>query len=489
MNTCFLSPLTAAIVALSSLFISTAGAAEEPGATTTDTSAALDHLLTSMFDANAPGAAVLVVRNGTAILRKGYGMADLELQVPMDPLDVFPICSVTKEFTAAAILQLAEAGKLNLSDSIAQYAPDYPTGGARVTLAQLLSHTSGIPSTEQQPEWRKTWLQDLTVAQVLDFTRGKPQEFAPGTDWKYSNTGYILLGRVIEQASGQTYADYVRTHLFGPAGMGHSVYPAGGRLVPRRVRGYSWEGKAWTNSPFLNPTQTYSAGALLMTVDDLWAWEQALQSGRIINAASWATALQETRLPDGRLTHYGYGFELKPLAGHGMIGHTGGMPGFCAFAARFPDAGVYIAILCNTDHPPMDLRAVAAKILGVVQGESGQPAAAQPVLTAAALDGYVGDYRIASDANFRVTMQNDALYGQLGPGRRKLQAVAPDEFTADGMMHFRFVRGLSHAVERVEVVTDGAGPELAWPRLNPPAETAPPVGKALPATQPKATEP
>ncbi len=231
--------------------------------------AKIDQLLASTFRSDGPGAAVIVVQNGNIVVRQGYGMADLELGVPMDATNVLPVCSITKQFTAVAILQLVDAGKLKLDDTLSELVPEYPTQ-APVTIEQLLRHTSGIPSLEEDPAAVRRFAEDLTPAQILDYTRNKPLGFAPGTDWKYSNTGYYLLGRVIEKVSGQSYADYVTTHVLAPAGMTHSAYADGKRIITKRVRGYSRSGKNWIDAPLFNFKQADSAGAIVSTVDDLW---------------------------------------------------------------------------------------------------------------------------------------------------------------------------------------------------------------------------
>lgn len=456
-----------ALVALLS-FISVARGADLTAVGPTDATAEMDRLLSAAFHPDAPGVTVLVVQNGTVKLRKSYGLADLELGVPADPANVFPICSITKQFTAVAILQLVEAGKLKLTDELSQFVPDFPTGEAKVTVAQLLSHMSGLPSVDEQPEWRKTWRENLTPTQLLDFTRSKPLAFPPGTAWKYSNTGYILLGQVIEKVSGQSYPDYVRTHLFSPAAMMHSYYPEGDRLIPQRVHGYSRSGKAWANAPYFSITQAYSAGALLATVDDLWAWEQALEAGRMVKASLLESAYAEGHLPDGRSTHYGFGWEVNKLGRHDVSQHGGGMPGFTAYELRVPDAGIYVALLSNTDAPPVPLRNLATKLAKIVLGET---APAPTASNASPVEDYAGSYRIGGPAMFIVAAKNGALFGQLGPGQRPLTQVAPDEFASPGdEMHFSFVRDAAHRVEKILVRTDGPGPELVWPRVEEPAK-------------------
>ena len=432
-----------------------------------DTAVEMDRVLATVFPTNAPGAAVLVVQNGTVKLRKGYGLANLELGVPMDPSNVFPICSITKQFTAVAILQLVQAGKVKLTDNLGMFVPDYSTGKTNVTLTQLLAHTSGIPNATDQPEWRKTWREDVTPNQILDFTRNKPLEFAPGSDWKYSNTGYILLGQVIEKASGQSYPDYVRTHLFAPATMTHSDYADNNRLVPRRIHGYSLSGKIWTNAPDFNVSQAFSAGALVSTVDDLWAWERALQAGRLVNPSLLQSAYVEGHLPDGRGTHYGFGWEVNKLGRHDVIEHAGGIPGFAVYEARVPAAGIYVAVLSNTDAPSVPLRSLVANLIKISLGETVVAPVALPI---PAIEDFVGTYRMNGGTTFVITAKNDRLYGQLGPGRRQLKMMAPDEFTTSGNeeWHFSFVRDTAHHIQRILVRTDGAGPDLVWPRVEAP---------------------
>jgi len=237
-----------------------------------------------------------------------------------------------------------------------------------------------------------------------------------------------LLGLVIEKISGQSYPDYILTHLFAPAGMTHSAYPDGKRIIPNRARGYSRSGKEWIDAPYYSPTLPYSAGALLASVDDLWAWERALQSGALLDQDLLQRAYTEGHLPDGRATHYGFGWEIIPAGARRMIGHAGGMLGFAAFEARVPEAGLYVAILCNTDVPSRSLRVLTTLLVHLALGESITDTAATITLSPDALQKFAGSYQMAPGSNFVVTVKDAALYGQLGPGRRPLKAVAPDEF-------------------------------------------------------------
>ncbi len=431
-----------------------------------DPTAEMKQTLAAAFPADAPGAAVLVVQNGTVKLRNSYGLANLENRAPMDAAAIFPICSITKQFTAVAILQLFEAGKLKLTDDLATWVPDYPTGGAKVTLAQLLSHMSGIPNVEDTPEWRKLWDRELTPNQTLDFTRNKPLDFAPGSNFKYSNTGYSLLGLVIEKASGQSYPHYIRTHIFTPAAMTHSIYPDGQPSIVGLPPGYSKTKKGWEKAVGFKMTQAFSAGALLSTVDDMWAWEKALEAGHLVKASLLRSAYTEGQLPDGRGTHYGFGWEINKLGRHVIIEHGGGMPGYAAYEARVPDANIYVVILANTYSPSIPLRTLTHNLLRTALGETVGPPTA---LTASTMGDYVGSYQMGGGASFAISATNNLLYGQLGPGRRPLKFIAPDEFITEGdEWHFSFVRDGAHHIQKIFVQPDGPGPELVWPRVEGP---------------------
>ena len=196
---------------------------------------AMDELLSKRYPPNEPGAAVIVVKDGKNVLRKGYGMADLELGVKVEPDMVFRLGSVTKQFTSAAILMLAERGKLSVTDDITKFLPDYPTKGRAITVEHLLTHTSGIKSYTSLPAWPGLWRKDMTVAEMIDLFKNEPADFAPGEQWLYNNSGYTLLGAIIEKVSGQTYEEFVRKNIFEPLGMTHSYYGSTLRVIPRRV--------------------------------------------------------------------------------------------------------------------------------------------------------------------------------------------------------------------------------------------------------------
>jgi CubicO group peptidase (beta-lactamase class C family) len=215
---------------------------------TAEISTRVEAILSKTFTTNAPGAAVILVKDGKVLFREAYGLANLETQTPMRPEMVFELGSVTKQFTSTAILMLAEQGKLSLADDIKTYFPDYPDKGATITVEHLLTHTSGIKSYTDEQSWLEKWRQDMTPQQVIALTEGAPLAFPPGSQWHYNNTGYTMLGTIIEKISGLSYADFIRGHIFEPLGMVHSRYGTFAAVIPNRAAGYTKGSNGWENA-------------------------------------------------------------------------------------------------------------------------------------------------------------------------------------------------------------------------------------------------
>ena len=308
------------------------------------------------YPGGAPGAAVLVKRSGAVVLRKGYGLAQLDYEVPIAPEQVFEIGSVTKQFTAAAILRLAEQGRLALTDPITRFLPDFPTGGRTVTLEHLLTHTSGVPNYTDLPEWIPRWREDMSLATLIGLFAGRPLDFEPGQSWSYSNSGYVLLGAVIEKVTGRSYEDYVESELFAPLGMTGTRYGHQEEVVAGRVAGYVKGPAGWLNAPYLSLTQPYSAGALMSTVDDLARWSDALEAGRVVSAAArdrmFTPAVLRGGEQDGVSTRYGLGNAVTSVAGRPAHEHGGGIHGFVADLLRVPEGDLLVIVLSN--NPTVD---------------------------------------------------------------------------------------------------------------------------------------
>ncbi|MAG57630.1 MAG: hypothetical protein CMJ83_15160 [Planctomycetes bacterium] len=297
-----------------------------------------------------PGLAIGVARGGKVLLAKGYGRADLENNVVVEADTVFRAGSITKQFTAALIMKLTEAGKLSLDDELHKHLPDFPKKKHRITLRQLLSHTAGVRSyTSLKEKWRKRSRLDLDHEDLLAVFKDEPLDFPPGTQWVYSNSGYYLLGMVIEKVTGLTYQKHLERTLLRPLGMGRTYYDDTRRIIKKRAHGYDVRGRSTRNADFISMKQPFAAGGLATTVGDLIVWVQAVAAGKVVSEDSLATMTTRTLLKSGRSVDYGFGLALGNLAGKRIIAHGGSINGFSCNLSWLPDHDdTVIAVLSNS---------------------------------------------------------------------------------------------------------------------------------------------
>jgi CubicO group peptidase (beta-lactamase class C family) len=399
-----------------------------------------DQLLAAAYPADQPGAAALVVKDGQVVLRKGYGMANLELSIPVSPDMVFEIGSVTKQFTAAAILMLQEQGKLRLEDDVTKHLPDYPTHGETITIEHLLTHVSGIPSYTGLPEWLPRIREDMKVVDVIALFKDKPLEFKPGEQMRYNNSAYILLGAVIEKASGKSYEQFVEEEIFQKLGMTHSRYGHHEEIVPRRATGYTRDGEAFRHANYVSMTQPYAAGSLLSTVDDLAIWDRALAGETLLKKASLERMFTPVKLSSGQSTRYGFGIGVNELEGRRVLEHGGGIFGYVSFLMRVPEEGLVVAILSNNDSTTTPPDALALRIAAKALGKPLEERKAL-ALDAATLDEYVGVFRFDKETTRTITREGSKLFAQRSGGEKhEILASARDEFfyqVTDARLHFR----------------------------------------------------
>jgi CubicO group peptidase (beta-lactamase class C family) len=300
-----------------------------------------------------PGAvavSVAVGRGEEMLYEKASGFADLEFAVPADEQTMFRIGSVTKQFTAAAVLKLAERGKLALDDPLTTFLKDYPTHGHEITLRHLLTHTSGVPSyTGLGPVWQTHIARELPHEELVALWKDLPLEFAPGEKWAYSNSGYYLLGMVIERVTGQGYAEFLRETFFDPLKLTRTRYDSNSDVILNRAQGYAFQNEAFQNDALIGMSQPGAAGALLSTAGDLVRWQQALAGGRAISAASYEEMTLPFLLTSGRETSYGLGLQLDTQAGQRCVWHGGGINGFNSVLMYFPEAGLHVAVISNSE--------------------------------------------------------------------------------------------------------------------------------------------
>src|SRR5262245_33122455 len=305
-----------------------------------------------LVDRGGPGVAVGVQHGGQAPYLAGFGLANIEWGAAITPDTVFRIGSVTKQFTAAAIMLLVEEGKLALDDTIQTVLPDYPTPERRVTIRHLLSHTSGIPNFNTLPSFPERT--DLTLSEVIGLFKDLPPDFAPGDRYVYSNSGYVLLGAVIEALSGVAYRTFLLEQFFRPLGMQQTRYLYDEPIVTKRARGYSVGAKGIQNTPMMSMTLPHAAGGLGSTVGDLVTWGKALRSGRVISTQSYAAMIEPTRLNDGSLSEYCFGLNHLKFRDRIAITHLGGINGFAAIMTHFQEDDLTVVVLSNLDTFPVE---------------------------------------------------------------------------------------------------------------------------------------
>jgi CubicO group peptidase (beta-lactamase class C family) len=327
-------------------------------------------------EGRAAGISVAVVHGRDTLLLKGYGKANIELDVPMPADAVHEIGSVTKQFTAAAILQLRDDGRLSLDDDLTKFFPDYPTHGRAIPLRRLLDHTSGIKGITEIAAFRnlqhRGWPRDSAIAL---FAR-EPFEFATGEAMIYNNSAYILLGHVIEKVSGMPYDRYVAEKIFAPLGMDDSRYCDNHEIVPNRASGYQIQGENMRRAMLNDHTWPYSAGSLCSTAGDLVAWLHGLHGGRALSERSYREMTSPSQLDDGTPLRYGMALTVGPeTSGAMLVGHGGAIGGFNAQASWYPDAELAVVVLMNSNGPvsPSALASELAREIIPPVAPAGEP--------------------------------------------------------------------------------------------------------------------
>ncbi len=368
---------------------------------------------------------VLVAQNGKIVLCKGYGMANYELGVPNTPQTRFMLASVTKQFTSMAIMQLQEKGLLRISDPVSKYIPDYPQGD-KITIHHLLTHTSGIPDYSKGTTPKSLG----SLEKMLDYFKDKPLEFEPGAKYNYSNSGYILLGCIIEKASKQTLDSYMQEYIFKPLSMANTNFFYDPTDKSNAV-GYELAGLRTSNLidsqtmspvPYVDMSLPLSDGNLISTVEDLYRWDRGLYSEVLLNSTSRAQLFAPAK--DG----HGYGWGISENFGRKVVRHSGRVEGFSTYIARYPDDNVCIILLSNFERCPVGF--IAYGLAAIVFGEKYDwPKKRVAIkLDPAIYDQYVGNYRVSQNLVIAITKQDDKLFAAAGQVKHRLYPESETQF-------------------------------------------------------------
>ena len=413
LSAAFALVLVAALGALAPAFAQRASVGEQDVAR-------MEQVIQSHVAAGSFMGTVLVARDGTPVLNKGYGMANLEWNVPNSPNTKFRLGSITKQFTAAAILLLEERGKLKVDDRIKTYLPDIPMSWERITVFNLLTHTAGIPNFTALSEYATAKSRPTTVDGTLATLRDKVLDFGPGEKMSYSNSGYLVLGSIIEKVSGQSYEKFVTDNFFTPLDMKDSGYDSNTLVIKRRASGYNRLPAGYVNAGYIHMSVPHAAGALYSTTEDLLKWEQALFDGKVVSKASLDRMITPFK------NDYAFGLTVSTEKGRRVIAHGGGIDGFNTHLAYYPDSRTVIIALSNVAGPIPGV--LGAQLGAVMHGESVTLTSERQTITlpAATLAKYVGTYALAPGAVLTVTLDGEQLVAQL-TGQGKLQIFPQSE--------------------------------------------------------------
>lgn len=390
-----------------------------------DVTATFDKIFTEKYPENGPGAAVLVAKKGKVIYRKAFGKANIENNINMRPDHIFEIGSITKQFTAVSILMLEEEGKLSINDHVKKYIPTYPNG-ENITILHLLNHTSGVKSYTNIPNLESFAKDDKTPMEIIAFFQSQPIDFEPGEQWRYNNSGYIVLGHIIEEISGMSYEDFVQKRIFDKLGMKNSYYGNKSRIIKNRASGYQPTQDGIKNADRISMTIPYAAGSLMSCVDDMLLWSNAIHNNTLIKASSKARAHSNTTLNNGDLTNYGYGWQINELNNKRSIEHGGGIFGFVSQGIYIPDEDIYAIVLTNTNgNSPQD---ATIRLASMVMDAPMYAKETTVKLSKKQLQQWTGTYEFSNDVLRFVTLENGQLYSQRD-GSEKLPIHAIDDHT------------------------------------------------------------
>ena len=406
---------------------------------------AAERQLTARFPHNQPGAVALVVKHGKTVFRRAYGLADLEFSVMLEPDMVFRLGAITEQFTAAAILQLAERGRLGLDDEISRHLEEVPDAWRGITVRHLLTHTAGVLEPGARAAGHTATPHGPASSHLIAWLSGTPLAFQPGTRVAHTRAAYWLLGAVIERASGQSYADYTRQHVFVPLGMRQTICDDRRRIVPRRARGYARNEGEWVNADAQVAPQPDAASGVASTVDDLALWNAALDRARVLSASSIEYMLR----PHPATGRDALGWHIDAHDGRPVAERSSSAGGFAAHVLRLSDDGLFVAVLSNNE--AADTSNAARKLAALALGRPIVDPA-EVALPEATLEAYAGRYEW--DGSTFDVRRDGARLQVIWRDRPPtvLAASAPGAFfEPDGVLRVTFAEDASGAVDRARV--------------------------------------
>ncbi|MDP4260251.1 MAG: serine hydrolase [Bacteroidota bacterium] len=430
----------------------------------------LDELIPKRLTGIAPGCVVMVVKNDKIIYRKAFGLANTDQNIPMQADMLFRIGSMTKQYTAIAILQLVERGKLALQDSIQQYIKDFPSKGYTITIENLLTNTSGIKDYLSEISNPSKQKEAYTPKDGVDYIKDAPLNFRPGNNYRYSNSNFYLLGYIIEKVTGEPYEKYLQENVLNKADLKNTLYINPKNNIPNMPQGYSkFDGKI--EKAVLQPIDIlYSSGGLVSNVDDIYKWHQALYNYQLVSKNSLERATTPFRFADGALSEYGYGWFIKNLDGSKTIEHSGSTDGFQSDEIYLPGENVFVVSLFNCYEADMNWQLLTNDIAKVVLGK---PLNDEVKVNEDILKSYVGTYEV------NINSINHKLIVTFAGGRLSIEASNPDDrlpkvflyaksenefYMKEAPLRFEFIRDTNG---NFKIVTyNNRGKDAEWTKIN-----------------------
>ena len=395
----------------------------------------VDAFLEEIIKDDSPGVAVLIAQNGEILYQKGFGYADLENQIPITPQTKFRIGSITKQFVASAILKLKEDGLLKVTDHLSEFLPDYPRGD-EVTLHHLLTHTSGIHNYTNRPEFSSVVETYTEAEEMIEFFKADRFDFDPGEKWSYSNSGYFLLGHIVEKVSGQSLGSYLKHYFLDPIGMKNTGVHNSKQTRNNEATGYSYIDGRPEKATNWDMSRAGGAGNLYSTIQDLYRWNEAVYNGKLLSPDTLKLAFTPVRVNDGSQGNalggqYGYGWMLAKKRGLKEIGHSGGLPGWSAYLTRYPEQNLTITILANALPPAPNLvpSTLADRIANIYLWQRMEPMESFATDQSVDInDDYLGQYDYTGGI-MTITQERDQLFAQLtGQPRFEIFPKSETEF-------------------------------------------------------------
>jgi CubicO group peptidase (beta-lactamase class C family) len=424
----------------------------------------IDSLMNATYKPDAPGAVLLVAKDGKPIYKKAFGLANVELSIPNKTDYLFQIGSMSKQFTAVCILQLAQEGKLSLQDDIRKYLSNYNTHGRVITIENLLTHTSGIPSNTEKQGWANLQRNDISMDDGISYFMNDSLLFEPGTNWSYSNSGYVLAGIIVEKVSGLSLEEYLQKYILDPLCMTNTFVISNQKIIKNAASGYITAGKnKFRPQDYSSPTWFYGAGYIMSNLDDLVKWNNALSTNVLLKTEWLEKAWTSFKLNDGTDTHYGLGWWMDEINNVRIIEHAGGMPGYTSDCIRIPSKNLFVLILNNMAfYNPFVISPIAFKLSGLPYKKEMNIFK----LDRKILENYTGSYKIRmlwgrlvkNFGNIELyrtfKIRNDTLIEQVtGDYESSLLPVREDTFIKKGIrdLIYHFVRNESGKISSLEI--------------------------------------